>query len=377
MAAMKRVVFAVFPTGLSQYSRNNLKSIRLKSRYINKFLPPETERKVWNTSDLLRIVPKAVTSRPNIHNPKVLDLCQRLQDLSYDFKDIEGRWRELVKYDCHQVTSATHSLVAEGKLLTDENLLKGLENSVLSYSHKQLSSLSSREQHISILVSLLNNYRATEKLLIDFREKLAHYELSDRMFVDECTQAIYVAHVLLAHLGTSADSIMQEYNCLLAVDIYLLLDRLDDVRAFGIKKPNEIVNYILGIYMRPSRRAIKSYSTRAVLQLLGLSSDEADSLGFSKEAIQCILHSVNIETVEGTYDYLLNSGYTRFDIARVPFILAFSAWQIRELLEDISGSTMSEFNHLTGKTDKLNFLGRLLDELYGSKMERFYSWKLE
>lgn len=144
------------------------------------------------------------------------------------------------------------------------------------------------------------------------------------------------------------------------------------MKPFGLRSPGEVVNYLSGTYVNPSLRAVKSVRTIEVLKLLGLTRKEADQLGFTKSAITLVLDHLNMRSIEATWDYLLKSGYSQADIAKAPFILAFSLFQIKDLLTEKPKAFSAKFNHTSDKVEKLNIIVKTLDNIYDQKFERFY-----
>ena len=233
----------------------------------------------------------------------------------------------------------------------------------------------SRQQCIDVLSELLLAVGANNDFLSELQEKLYSDEVTDRVFSRDCIYAISIARLLIGYLGTHPDSIITEYNCLLMVDLQLLIEQWRDVKRFGLHLPSEIVNYLTGRYIKPTSRIVKSYSTMAVLDLVGLSREEADSKGFSKEVIIFILNTLTLSTVENTYKYLLNVGYTKKDISDMPFILAFSARQINTLLKDDERASIVHSGETLDNVGKLWWIVNTLSEDYGSTLLKFINRK--
>lgn len=216
----------------------------------------------------------------------------------------------------------------------------------------------SREQYVTYLTDMLKNLGANLNSVKKLEDTLIADEVGDRKFVKKCTHTIGIAHLLMNHLGTCPNSVISEYNCLLYIDSMRLIDGIQDLKALGLSTPAEVVNYLTGQYILPYMRPVRSVRTLHVLDLLGLSSEEANKLGFTKPIILQILDNLNIRTIENTYEYLLRLGYTSDEIAKTPFILGYATSQISAYLDEYSKDSDS-----TSRSLKMVISG--LERVYG------------
>lgn len=174
-----------------------------------------------------------------------------------------------------------------------------------------------------------------------------------------------ITRILMLHVGTSAQSIVDEYACLFHIDMPDLLDATQELKLLGYKLPSEVLNYIYMVYIPPHKRKLTSMVQFTFYKLLGISFKEGLRVGLSRHRLVHILSSQNGYEIQDMYNMLLRLHFTAADIAKAPCILAFKSTQLANLLTpEAAGHSQkfqSKYAQAVDNVTKLNLIITYLD----------------
>lgn len=327
----------------------------------------------WTSLQKLHLVslPIKVSSATVVSTEVARDnyqLCNSFEAYGFQYLDVANYWMSLSFTNPYQIRWTTLRLLAESQQHTVENLMKKISEEGLC----GISSTPTVPECISALATLLKAQGVCEKALSDLIDKLNSHEISNFARIRQLLHSVEISQLLMRYINSHPDTIISEYSCLSRINIAEFLTYLQEIRDLGLASPNTISNYLTGSYLHPSKRGFQSASTKQVLDLLGLSRDDAAKNKLHKYTIMYMLQTRGYQAIEQTFDYLLSEGYLRRHIASSPLVLAFSKQTIKGLLAKPPKQFDSQFNATTDKVEKLNLIFKRLDQMQDWKITNYY-----
>ena len=219
-----------------------------------------------------------------------------------------------------------------------------------------------------LLYNTLSTHGVCEQQLKQFKENTRGYR--DGKSKNRTGSVVYrceadIAKLMIRYLGTSPQSIIDEYRCLKYLSVEDLIDRMEDIKLIGYKSPHEVVNYLHMIYLPPYRRGVVTLTKSLLYHLLKITPEECKKRGMRGQLFNylCTSSSIQAHDVKATIVYLQKElGFTIEDIGLVPAVVAFSKSSIEELMHDPPEPFADKYDSATNNTVKLNLLITQLDQ---------------